>query len=81
MPILAFGTKELTMKLFGTVNSFDNDKGHGSIKQEAGGADLGFERSAISWDAKETPPTAGQRLSYDVGTRDSKPCALNLQTV
>jgi cold shock CspA family protein len=69
------------MKLFGIVNSFDSDKGHGSIKQEAGGADLGFERSAISWDAKETPPTAGQRLSYDVGTRDSKPCALNLQTI
>jgi cold shock CspA family protein len=69
------------MKLFGTVNSFDSDKGHGSIKQEAGGADLGFERSAISWDAKETPPTAGQRLSYDLGTRDSKPCALNLQTI
>jgi cold shock CspA family protein len=69
------------MKLFGTVNSFDSDKGRGSIKQEAGGADLGFERSAISWDAKETPPTAGQRLSYDVGTRDSKPCALNLQTI
>jgi hypothetical protein len=44
--------------------------------------DLAFERSAISWDAKETPPTAGQRLSYDVGTnRDSKPCALNLKTV
>lgn len=70
------------MTLFGTVNSFDSDKGHGSIKPEAGGADLGFERSAISWDAKETPPTAGQRLSYDVGTnRDSKPCALNLKTV
>lgn len=70
------------MKLFGTVNSFDNDKGHGSIKQETGGVDLNFERSAISWDAKETPPTAGQRLSYEVGTnQDSKPCALNLKTV
>ena len=70
------------MKLFGTVNSFDSVKGHGSIKQEAGGVDLGFERSAISWDAKDTPPTAGQRLSYDVGTNsDSKPCALNLKTV
>jgi len=70
------------MKIFGTVRSFDNEKGHGSIKPEAGGADLGFERSAISWDAKETPPTSGQRLSYDVGKdSDSKPCALNLQTV
>jgi cold shock CspA family protein len=70
------------MKLFGTVNSFDNDQGHGSIKPEAGGADLGFERSAISWDAKEIPPTAGQRLSYDVGTNlDSELCALNLKTI
>jgi cold shock CspA family protein len=70
------------VKIFGTVNSFDNDKGHGSIKPEAGGVDLGFERSAISWNAKETQPTAGQRLSYDVGKDShSKPCALNLQTV
>jgi cold shock CspA family protein len=70
------------MKFFGTVNSFDSEKGLGLIKPEAGGADLGFERSAISWDAKETPPTAGQRLSYDVGTdSDKKPCALNLATI
>ena len=70
------------MKLFGTVNSFDVHNGRGSIKPEAGGVDLGFERSAIAWDGKETPPTAGQRLSYDVGTNsDKKPCALNLQTI
>ena len=70
------------MKLFGTVNYFDNSKGHGFIKPEAGGDDLRFERSAIAWDAKETPPTAGQRLSYEVGANsDSKPCALNLATV
>jgi cold shock CspA family protein len=70
------------MKFFGTVSSFDIAKGHGSIKQEAGGVDLGFERNAIAWDSKETPPTAGQRLSYDVGTNsDRKPCALNLQTI
>lgn len=70
------------MKFFGTVNSFDSEKGLGLIKPETGGEDLGFERSAISWDAKETPPTAGQRLSYDVGTNsDKKPCALNLATI
>ena len=70
------------MKFFGTVNSFDVDKGLGLIKPEAGGADLGFERSAISWDSKETPPTAGQRLSYDVGSNsDRKPCAVNLETI
>jgi cold shock CspA family protein len=80
-PILAFGTKESTMKNFGTLNSFDNDQGHGSIKPEAGGDNLNFERSAFSWDIKAAPPTAGQRLSYDVGTNKDKPCALNLRTV
>ena len=70
------------MKFFGTVNSFEPNNGRGSIKPETGGDALGFERSAISWDAKETPPRAGQRLSYDVGTsQDSKPCALNLETI
>jgi CspA family cold shock protein len=70
------------MKYFGTVNSFDVHNGRGSISPESGGDKLNFERSAIAWDAKETPPTAGQRLSYDVGTNsEKKPCALNLQTI
>ncbi len=70
------------MKLFGTVNSFDIDKGRGSIKPEAGGDSLGFERSAMSWDSKVTPPKTGQRLSYKVGTNsDNKQCALNLETI
>lgn len=69
------------MKYFGTVKSFDTVKGLGEIKPEAGGDDLRFETSAISWD-KQTPPTTGQRLSYDVGTnKDRQPCALNLQTI
>ena len=70
------------MKLFGTVNSFDIDQGRGSIKPETGGENLGFERSAFSWDTKANPPKTGQRLSYEVGTNsDSKPCALNLHTI
>jgi CspA family cold shock protein len=70
------------MKFFGTVNSFDSEKGVGSIKPEAGGDNLAFERSAFSWDIKTNPPTTGQRLSYDVGTNsDKKPCALNLETI
>ena len=70
------------MKFFGTVNSFDIDQGRGSIKPETGGDNLAFERSAFSWDIKANPPKAGQRLSYDVGTNnDSKPCALNLETI
>jgi cold shock CspA family protein len=70
------------MKYFGTVNTFDIEKGVGLIKPEAGGENLVFERSAFSWDIKANPPTTGQRLSYDVGTNsDKKPCALNLETI
>jgi cold shock CspA family protein len=70
------------MKYFGTVNSFDVDKGLGSIKPETGGDNLAFEKSAFSWDIKANPPTTGQRLSYDIGTNsEQKPCALNLETI
>ena len=65
------------MKYFGTVKSFDSEKGQGTIKPEAAGEELSFERSAISW-GKENPPTAGQRLSYDIETKDSKASAVNL---
>ena len=69
------------MKYFGTVKAFDSVKGHGEIKQEVGGIDLGFEMSAFQWD-KKIAPTVGQRLSYDVGTNSERqPCALNLQAV
>jgi len=69
------------MKYFGTVKTFDTAKGFGEIKQEAGGDDLRFEKSAIAWD-KDIAPTLGQRLSYERGTSaDHKPCALNLMTI
>ena len=69
------------MKYFGTVESFDTAKGLGEIKPETGGDNLGFEKSAISWE-KDAVPTVGQRLSYDVGTNSQRqPCALNLQTI
>ena len=69
------------MKYFGTVTSFDTTKGMGELKQEAGGNNLGFEKSAIQWD-KNVSPTVGQRLSYDVGqTSERQPCAVNLQTI
>ena len=68
------------MKYFGTVKSFDPATGHGEIKQEAGGDMLRFDRSAFSW-ATDVVPTIGQRLSYEKGTADQKPAALNLQTI
>jgi cold shock CspA family protein len=69
------------MKLLGTVQSFDSNKGQGEIKPEAGGEPIHFEKSAISWD-KNVAPTVGQRLSYEAGTNNERqPRALNLQTV
>ena len=66
------------MKHFGTVKSFDEAKGHGSIQPEEGGQNLDFERSAISWD-RETSPAEGQRLSYEITTKDGETRAVNLQ--
>src|SRR6188472_2013162 len=40
--------KELIMKLFGTVQSFDTTKGHGEIKPEVGADLIRFEKSAIA---------------------------------
>ena len=68
------------MKYFGTVKAFDNQLGLGTIKHETGGDDLRFESSAINWDITKSP-TVGQRLSYDKGTLDSQPCAINLARI
>ena len=68
------------MKFFGTVKSFDTDKGLGSLKPETGGDDLYFERSAISWDAPKSP-NVGERLSYDKGMLDNQTCAVNLARI
>jgi len=53
--------KELIMKLFGTVKSFDTIKGHGEITPEVGSVVLPFAKSAIGWE-KDRLPTVGQRL-------------------
>jgi len=67
---------------FGTVNSFDIENGRGSIKSEASGADLDFERSDLSWVNKRNTPAAGERFSYAVGTNsDGQTCARNIQSI
>ena len=68
------------MKYFGTVKSFDTDKGLGSLKPETGGDDLYFERSAIKFDMPSVP-SVGQRLSYDRGMLNEQPCAVNLERI
>ena len=67
------------MKHFGTVKSFDEVKGQGSITPDKGGEDLRFERSALSWDPKTAPKT-GQRLSYELG-QDGQNTAVQLETI
>jgi CspA family cold shock protein len=67
------------MKLFGTVKLFDEIKGYGTIKPEAGGDELRFEKSAVQWGAATTPK-AERRLSYEIGKNVSgDACAINLQ--
>jgi CspA family cold shock protein len=72
--------KDNNMKLFGTVKSFDETKGYGIIKPEAGGDELRFEKSAVQWDNATTPKTE-RRLSYEVGKNGSgDACAINLHS-
>ncbi len=68
------------MKFFGTVKTFDIDKGVGSLKPETGGDDLYFERSAMSWDAPKSI-NLGERISYDKATTNNQPCAVNLARI
>jgi len=66
------------MKHFGTVESYDETKGTGIIKQEEGGKTLPFERSAFSWSDKAAPPV-GKRLSYELSETDGVNSAIKLQ--
>jgi len=68
------------MKYFGTVKSFDETQGRGSITPEKGGEELRFERSAISWDTRVSPKS-GQRLSYELAEKDGRTSAVNLETI
>jgi cold shock protein len=68
------------MKLFGTVKSFDESRGYGSIKPEAGGNELRFEKNAVQW-GDATTPKIDRRLSYEVGKNGSgDACAINLHS-
>jgi len=70
--------KDNNMKLFGTVKTFDEAKGYGTIKPEAGGEELRFEKSAVQWGNATTPKTE-RRVSYEVGKNGSgDACAINL---
>ncbi len=68
------------MKHFGTIQSFNDVTGHGFIRPESGGKDLGFERSEILWDPMVSP-RPGVRLSYRLSGRNGLSTAIDLQTV
>ena len=64
--------------IYGKVESFDTNKGTGLLTPEAGGKGIAFERNAFSWDSK-TPPTVGQRLSYEAAEKNGVSSAIKLQ--
>ena len=66
------------MKLFGTVESYDQSQGRGTIKPETAGNPIRFERSAFTWENKSVPET-GKRLSYELSEMNGEPRAVNLQ--
>lgn len=66
------------MKIFGKVESYDNNTGKGLITPEIAGKGLSFDRSAFSWDDKAAP-SVGRRLSYEVAETDGVSSAIKLQ--
>jgi len=74
------GIKELSMRYFGTIKSFDETLGCGSIQPERGHDEIGFEKGAVIW-RRSVDPTPGQRLSYKVEISAGRKRALNLRTI
>ena len=68
------------MRLTGTVRSFDAAKGRGLIVADSGGEYLIFERSGIYLNPL-VPPLEGQRLTYELGSRDGERRAVKLGNV
>ena len=64
----------------GTVKSFDQARGRGTIEADSGGEYLLFELSGIYQDPNVTP-VVGQRLTYNLVTSGGRRCALNLGNV
>lgn len=66
------------MRYFGTVKSFDERRGRGSIQPDRSDEEIGFERRAVIWH-RSVDPTDGQRLSFEVCVRDGRTRAVNLE--
>jgi cold shock CspA family protein len=68
------------MRYLGTVKSFDETIGHGSIQSESGQVETGFERGAVRW-RRSADPTLGQRLSYEIRNSGGRTQAVRLRTI
>jgi cold shock CspA family protein len=68
------------MRYFGTVNSFDGTRGHGSIQPERSREEIGFEKGPVIW-RRSVDPTPGQRLSYEVAIRDGRMRAVRVRNI
>ena len=64
----------------GTVKSFDQTRGRGTIEADSGGEYLLFELNGI-YQKPNLAPVVGQRLTYYLGTSGGRRCAVNLDNV
>jgi len=69
--------KEATMIIYGTIKTYDENRGRGSIAPEGGGEILRFGRGDVP--LKGEQPRERERFSYEIG-RDAvgKNCAVKL---
>ena len=64
----------------GTVKSFDQARGRGTIEADSGGEYLLFELSGVYQNPNVTP-VVGERFTYNLVTRGGRRCAVNLGNV
>jgi len=68
------------VKRSGTVQSFDEASGHGSIRPDDGGSDVGFETSDLSV-AGMGSPKVGSRLTYHLRGKEGDANAVDVRRV
>jgi len=71
---------EMVMTHHGTVISFDQARGRGTIEADSGGEYLLFELNGI-YQRPNLTPVVGQRLTYSLVTSGGRRCAVNLDNV
>ena len=71
---------EAVMMYQGTVKSFDQARGRGTIEADSGGEYLLFELNGI-YQKPHVTPVVGKRLTYSLFTGGGRRCAVNLDNV